>query len=1127
VTASSHAAIRGIRIKIGAVTAAAAAVVVTLVTSPLAFTGLVPLLNLAATPLVAAMVSGLCAVAGLAAGVLVTSSPADGRRAVESSDGSLSDLAWAEVTGYLEHLGTAGGTTGFLDSWREACLVLSHAPRSTGGLFLSLGSLLVATPILTPFMPAPLAAFAGLGTAFVAMGIAILTRVAVADEPAAIREEPEAPAPRSEATGAELLERIQQASTYRGRLLFCSELEASHPVFADSGTASDPFLQLIDRFPLLGAAWLHRIGLRAGLTASQGRALEHFLADEASGDGRDVLFVGPPGSGRGTLANLLALCYALHRDGAVVFVHAESPDRTVRTNAIGESVGERGTSSQYLRWVENDALLRQSTLVAFSDRNDHIPLGCDADVIFTDPRILSEQLLPSTSRPHLGLAQRLRLVVIDHPERLSPPELLRLRTTIARIRLVSERLTRQVQFMVLLSPLDNDQALGKWLLNHGNVTAHLFDPWHERTTLAGWKSTSPGRGESTPIVLSPVVPEVANLLVTAVAEADALHDSARGRLQIGVVDAAPLLGAETRDAIFQMCIQTLRRSEERQELNVAITFIATPDVAVDRDRAFDLLVVLGVEANPSRLVMSLRPALRRAGVLLLVSDGENSAPAFREMAESTWRPGIPHVLRTSALDPALLLPEQPDAVATSELARLVADFGSAGLPRRRAEEIFPSARTSRLIAEWAATGHLVLFESFAADPGGRSVQARTQLAAVPQRFQAGIYEVPWGCSTREVLELHDQSSRAPMHLGQGDNSAVVDWERIFLDLFPGAVLPLPHSTLEVVELDAPPEARDGSEPMRYRVRGRLLVRQRHRSDAVTLPRRQPRFDVRLVRDGVSDSVSAEPRQVPSDDRPAAGEAPRWATCLARGSEADLTLENMLGRVRELPSVPGAPRAAIAIWQIEVDEQLRDVLTALERPEAPATTVQVDVPPPRVLEHLRRRYRAIASSLFLDDSSGRVEHPSSMAAALPGVRGFARLLRAYLAERFLNFGREYALDVFSTEDFGSPDQPRPDGAGTVWRIVTRRRRSIGDAMTLDPIYECLEREWSSRILPWIGARLDGCLCAEGCGACCGGLDSPPIGDLPSLDPTRWRPSDAISKAATRELVGRLLGRPATP
>lgn len=128
-TDSDHAALRGIRVKIGAVTAAAAALVVTLVTSPLALAGLIPLLNLAATPLLAAMIAGFCALAGLVAGVLITRSPTDGRQKVESSDGGLHDLAWAEVTAYLEHLGTAGGTTGFLDSWREACLVLSHAPR--------------------------------------------------------------------------------------------------------------------------------------------------------------------------------------------------------------------------------------------------------------------------------------------------------------------------------------------------------------------------------------------------------------------------------------------------------------------------------------------------------------------------------------------------------------------------------------------------------------------------------------------------------------------------------------------------------------------------------------------------------------------------------------------------------------------------------------------------------------------------------------------------------------------------------------------------------------------------------------------------------------------------------------
>lgn len=972
-------------------------------------------------------------------------------------------------------------------------------------------------------MPAPLAVFAGLGPAFAAMGIAILARVPVGTVPTTVQEAPAPAAPRNEATGIELFERIQQASTYRGHLLFHSELEASHPVFADSGTDSDPCLQLVSRFPLLGTRWLHRIGLEAGLTASQGRALEHFLADEASGDPRDLLFVGPPGSGRGTLANLLALCYALHRDGAVVCVHAESPDRTVRTNATGESVGGRGASGQYLRWVEDDGSLRESTLVAFSDRDDRIPPGCDASVVFTDPRILSEQLALPTSPGHFGIVQRLRLVVIDHPERLSPPELLRLRTTIARIRLVSERLGLQVQFIVLLSPLDNDQALGKWLLNHANVDAHLFDPWHERTTLAGWKPGSPGRGEPTSAVSPQVVPEIANLLVTAVSEADALHDLARGRLQIGVVDAVPLLGAEARDAIFQMCIQALRRPDGRQELNAAITFVARPDVAVDRERAFDLLVVLGVGVGPSRLVMSLRPALRPDGVLLLVSDGENSSLAFQEMAAPNWRPSIPHVLRTSALDPAMLLPEQPDAVAASELARIVLDFGSAGLPRRRVEEIFPSAGTSRLIEEWTTTGHLVLFESFAAGRNGDSVQARTQLAAVPQRFQAATYEVPWGCCTREILELYDQSSRAPAaRLGQGANDAVVDWERIFLDLFPGAVLPLPHSTLEVVELDVPPQARDdGSEPMRYRVRGRLLVRQRHRSDAVTLPRRRPRFAVRLIRDGVLDSVGATRRQATIEPQAAAAEVPGWSQCLARGSEACLPAEDLVDRIRELPGVPGAPRAAIATWPIEVEEQLRDVLTALE--DRPAVALQVDVLPQHVLEHHHRRYTAIACSLFLDLSSGRGEVRASMNVASPGVRGFAQSLHAYFAERFLGFDREYAVDVFSTGDFGDSDQLRPNG-DALWRIVTRRRRSVGEATTIDPIYECLEREWSERILPWIRERLDRCSCAEGCGACCGSLGSPSISDLPDLDSTRWRSNDAVSKSATQELVGRLLGQP---
>ena len=223
--------------------------------------------------------------------------------------------------------------------------------------------------------------------------------------------------------GKRILQQLRSSPIYRGQDRVVKELPGAPMAVGDA-------LELLQRrYPRLTAEELRARGVTS-LTKAQGDALLKVLEAEPTAQtlhSTDVVMVGWPGSGRSTLCNLLTLAAVLHREGSVHCISTESPERRA-SPMLGDaaSASTRHPSRQFREWVEGTPYA-DKVQEAYADREDSsLKLSESPDVIFTDVRMLADQILGKAAGDARSLIQRLRFVIIDHPNRLPREDLVRL-----------------------------------------------------------------------------------------------------------------------------------------------------------------------------------------------------------------------------------------------------------------------------------------------------------------------------------------------------------------------------------------------------------------------------------------------------------------------------------------------------------------------------------------------------------------------------------------------------------------------------------------------------------------------------------------------------------------------------
>jgi len=1139
------------RWKIRGVTAAIVMLVVGLAAVPVLVLELIPGLSALAIP----TLSGGIASVALALAVPVaefvgrhlTPTPSEGAAggsgggdAGDGISGTLGEQARFEAELLLENLLSGSRVGEWAESYRTGCLVLTKGTAGTGGLLGLSGAALLGLSMVPTPLPAPMSLFVGPGLAFEALAAATLRTMPLLLEERGddAVDEPE-PVVRERPTGLDLVERLRRSSVYRRQVRCEHELEGSRRTVNRRGLEL-----LLDRYPRLRGRWIRETGIEE-LTESQTRALETLLEGErATSRSSDYAFVGPPGSGRSTLANLLTFGSLLHREGTVYCVSAESTRRRLLQES-GSTGRARGPHRQFESWVRADRDLRDRVEVAFSDRGETLQFDSPADVYFTDVRRFAEDLLESTSGEEYArrALQRMRYLVIDHPNRLTREELVRLRIAVARVRLVAELLGQELSVLVLLPSYDNAQGVAKWLLNNDDIRVSWFAPWHDRTHVVGWQPPLEFVGEEfdgTPqFGRASFVAEAEGIVTELVRAADVVFDRADPPFQpvhIGVIDPRPMFGPEARRRLHQQIIRAVGESTpagEPPEINVDLSFLGTSAVAVDRDRAFEVLVCLGLGAYPGRLVNSLRPALRPDGVLILMSDSSpEDLGSLREISEEGWRPPAPHLDDAGRADdaygrePALSIPQHSEAVVASELCALFADFEGVPVSTDRLEGAFPGAAARELLADWRERGWLVRVDAFRGSEKQAAPRPETHLVHRGDHLRRELHEIPWGCVSRDVVETFDRTANAEVSMRRRELARYVDLDRLFIDLYPGAMLRVPPNSVEVDDFEPrEPTEQEESTPG-FVERGRLELRQSDKSESIPTDRRALRTRLEIDGEYLLDFQRYEQH--------VGGEGPVSDGRLPEGFSRALHLEASEGDVRpaafelaadptDRPTRAGA-RMVAGAWMVAFDEQFHDSVVTRHRLIEEPVFVHSLRSDALLRRAIRRKYETRTVSIFLenlgDDSSGRtagtggrVPDLGEALADRPSVHALARLVALFLRRRFVHFDREYSVDV--VRNAADVDRLAP------WRIVVRGRRR-GERGTDRRLERALRDRLPRSGLEWMRGVLEGCHCEDGCAACCGGLGTVGADDAPESSDL-WKVEDRVSRRGAYVLVCELLGR----
>lgn len=993
-----------------------------------------------------------------------------------------------------------------------------------------LGSVFLLQSASFPFLFRVLPGLSGMALALVALGLATMIRLDYLLPPRRDPERPAAPGEDEEKarlTGRELLERLRSSPIYRRQVVFDRWLPGEIRTYEEG----DGLAPLIERFPRIRGILPHT-GIRR-LSFDQACAMREILQSEAGRGSRsiDYVLVGWPGSGRTTLANLLSLGAVLHREGAMYCISAESPGHSLDPDASGQKKADRGTrhpSLQLGQWLQAAGLLTQVRVQhAYDDPSapQDLRLGERPDMIFTDVRMLSDAVLKRVGGEGRELIARLRYVVIDHPDRLPRADLIRLRLAIARLRMTAEMFGRAPTFILLLPHLNNAMEFAKFLLNNEDVPFHKFSAWPDPAHLVGWmpplELLDPEEQERPVLTRARFVEEAIALMAEIGYISNRLREQeGKKDLRVAVVDAKPLLGPEAREYIRMRIPELLARDlppdQREQEIHLDWTYLSSREIALGRRSHDDLIVVMGVGGNPAHLLSCLRPALASEGAIFLVGD---SSPEDQEtlwtLMDEDWTPS--RVLERLEI-PSFLIPDHSDAVIAHEMAMLFEDFFRRPLPGDRLLEVFPSGITKTLLAEWQQTRRIEEVSVFVATRPGLRPSIRPYWRRQDPTFSGEQFAVPWGCSTRRLLQVRDETAhtraRRRPHL-----DPAVDHDRVFIDLFPRAMRRYPPATVMVSNLRRWELSREDQEKQRRTavIEGEIHVVQPEESVAIRVDRRKPRFDSRLLGESPLD-LEQPPRFSEEVQREMRKNAiyPFLRPMGGKESLPETVCRLALIDSLALPGVGGATTPDMlvrgGIWQCRIQETLRNLVRTDDRlVEEPAQVIHEDLP--HALK-IQREFFTVGVSLFLVPSKNANTEglPLEERAAW---HGFARAFEGVLSSRYTNFRDELrVILVPNTPGDERTESTCPDG----YRVLIhglfseeRASRGLGQVLNPDVLGDLLRR---------VHRRLERCDCDDGCSACCGGLGTIPVHLLPREG---FEPQDAVSRKGAYLLTCATLGK----
>lgn len=982
------------------------------------------------------------------------------------------------------------------------CASVAQMPQAAAALLLGIPPLYLMATALPKVLPAPLAFFAGLASVVTVWLSAVLAkRPDLASLPSEAPEPPSVePVPLARIRGADLLEDLKRSPFYRKQVRAEIILDGVPAVWRNDATMSE----LSSHYPSLGAQLAD-----GGITTwseSQARALRTILHRSGGSDSAaDFIFEGEAGSGRSTLALALMLGAMLNGEASVFCVGGRQDSSVEGSTGVG-----LGPVTRFDDLLSADQRVRVARGFGDVAQRGMEPSG-HYSAYFTDARYFCQTLSPT-----LGLIERLRYVIIDHPERLARNELTRMRLAIARLRFTAALLGRELVFIVLVPPIDNAQAVAKWLLNHDQVEPVLFDTWPAPAHVALWQA---------PFGIDPTraiprferggfVEELQDLVTELAAAADRRFDEAGGaveRAHIGVIDAHRVLGPEARRQLHQRCIDAIRRgkrhdSDELLALDIRFDVLGGDELRVAPADRFDILVTVGIGAHPGRLVGRLRNSLHADGVLITVSDeSPDDLASVRAMARPGWQPARAHVAAQSTRsddgEPRLLVPEYSAPVMQYELAAFLAANEGESFPLDRLLEVYPTRAASDLLHEWWREGRVEVYRSFRASSRGDELEYSRFVRPHPGRIKVERWRVPWGCVTRDVLEVYDVDAGRDGHLGgRRDLSDRVDHERMFVDLYPGAYTRDDPNSLHIRDVNLERTLPGDS----VRRLGELIVDQPAKSESIIMQRKRARFHVEVARERLA-PVGSRGRRVARSSRDYTPTEDERSQPAVPG----------IDHVAPLSLPGGSARAFIGQWAVLVRESLRDVVKTQGTMVVASHNMQIDVRPGDLsAEAVARTYETGAVHLFLPAEG----------AELGAARGFANVLERYLKRRFLQVEHTLRVDVLrgAAHETGTDPIAAELGVETTPRLMIRSLYS-GEFGAFDSVGRLLRSEWRD-VLRFARDLLDSCDCSDGCAACCGRLGTISSAERDERsDHDAWLPEDIHSRKATLALIAALDGR----
>ncbi|GMV41609.1 MAG: hypothetical protein AMXMBFR64_33250 [Myxococcales bacterium] len=974
---------------------------------------------------------------------------------------------------------TRGETSGFGRFCRRA----SHGTAGAALLHLLAGfALALAGALSVPILLTSLVTLAaaplvfGVALFFGALGIATLIPLPrVLEEPAAATAvTPTVPDPPRQATAEELLRLLRASSLYRRQVVVERHLSAVQRVAEASG---EPLAALLRRWPRLDQV-VRAAGL--ALTEGQGRAVDALLAADQHRDARDVILMGDVGSGRTTVACLVALGAILHREGALFCVTPSGPDDGVdadtRLRGRGAVRHPRVVLRRLLSAAGLDGHVCDRALYGAASSVELTGV----DVLYADALMLSRGVLAHANGAAAAFLRRLRFVVVDHPERLPRHELLRLRVALARLRITAAALGANPTVVLILPPMQNQDAFAKYLLGEAHVETVSLLSWVGASTVVGWMAPMElvdSAAERPTFARGSYMGEVHSVLVEIGRCWSRLHAEDQRPPRLALVDPLPLLGPEARSRLRDQVVEAVA-SGAGVAPSLAWDFLSSAHVAVDRAAQWDVVILLGAGPIPEATLAPLRAALVDGGALiLLATPSPDDLETLREMGDGTW-PGSP----SDALrGPSALLPTPGADLVLHELGRLFGDFGGHPIPADRLLAAFTREVAAPVLERWVREGRIALVQVF--EPGPTVAEPRLVASYVRRdpALTGDAWPVPWSCSTAETLEVWDETAGGPAARTPrlADH---VDAARVFIDLHPGVVLRYAPNSVRVRRREPLPAPRPGAV-------GRLLVASQTMKLDLEVDRRLARVETTLRADVVEpDALAAVPLE---GLLPASGVSARparaWRLTVA-APEADPSVTLAVGR-----------------WPVRLSEALRDVVSTTERLVEDDGFMRhsglADAPPSRTVS-------TPALHLFL----GGVDLPGDPARSAAGVRGLARLLAARLRREYLLF--DDTLRVVAVSGAGARILIYPLWADDWGAADSLERDVFGDAGAVDDL------------LWWMARRLATCACADGCAACCGGLGTISLLAWGAGDRRTFTEADVVSRWAAFELVCGLLGRDPT-